>query len=94
MVEEEPGEGLNASRVAPTVFPLDTFDVLVFELKDGFSLLAKKLVVGGVTTLVLAVSSGTHSTTMYKCQRLNGHTVRCEQDRKTESENYFLLLGQ
>ena len=48
MVEEEPGEGLDASRVAPTVFPLETFDVLVFELiKDGFSLLAKKLVVGG-----------------------------------------------
>jgi hypothetical protein len=47
MVEEEPGEGLNASRVAPTVFPLETFDVLVFELKDGFSLLARKLVVGG-----------------------------------------------
>ncbi len=43
MVEEEPGEGLNASRVAPTVFPLETFDVLVFELKDGFSLLAKKI---------------------------------------------------
>ena len=47
MVEEEPDEGLNASRVAPTVFPLETFDALVFELKDGFSLLAKKLVVGG-----------------------------------------------
>ena len=47
VVEEEPGEGLNASRVAPTVFPLETFDALVFELKDGFSLLAKKLVVGG-----------------------------------------------
>ncbi len=47
MVKEEPGEGLNALRVAPTVFPLETFDVLVFELKDGFSLLDKKLVVGG-----------------------------------------------
>ena len=30
---------MNASRVAPTVFPLETFDALVFELKDGFSLL-------------------------------------------------------
>ena len=47
MVEEEPGEGLNVSRVAPTVFPLETLDVLVFELEDGFSLLANKLVVGG-----------------------------------------------
>ena len=47
MAEEEPGEALNASRVAPAVFPLETFDVLVFELKEGFSLLAKRLVVGG-----------------------------------------------
>ncbi len=47
MVEEEPGEGLNDSRVVPAVFPLETFDVLVFALKDGFSLLAKKMVVGG-----------------------------------------------
>ena len=47
MVEEEPGEGLSALRVAPTVFPLGTLDALVFELKDGFFLLAKKLVVGG-----------------------------------------------
>ena len=47
MIEEEPGEALNVSRVAPTVFPLETFDVLVFELKDGFFLLAKKLVVEG-----------------------------------------------
>jgi hypothetical protein len=47
MVEEEPGEGLNASRVAPAVLPLEAFDVLVFELEDGFSLLANILVVGG-----------------------------------------------
>ncbi len=47
MAEEEPGKALNASRVAPAVFPLETFDALVFELIDGFSLLAKKLVVGG-----------------------------------------------
>ena len=46
MAEEEPGEALNASRVAPAVFPLETFDVLFFELKGGFSLLANKLVVG------------------------------------------------
>ncbi len=47
MAEEEPGEGLNESRVAPAVFPLETFDALVLEVKDDFSLLAKKLVVGG-----------------------------------------------
>jgi hypothetical protein len=47
LAEEEPGEVLNASRVAPVVFPLETFDVLVFELKEGFSLSAKRLVVGG-----------------------------------------------
>ncbi len=47
MAEEEPGEALNASRAAPAGFPLETFDALVFELKDGFYLLAKKLVVGG-----------------------------------------------
>ena len=47
MVEEEPGVALTESRVAPAVFPLETLDALVFELKDGFSLLAKKLVVGG-----------------------------------------------
>ncbi len=45
-----------------------------------------------VTTLVLAVSSGTHSTTMYRCQRPNENTVRCGHDRKTESENYFMIL--
>ena len=47
MAEEEPGEALTESRVAPAVFPLETLDDLVFEVKDGFSLLAKKLVVGG-----------------------------------------------
>ena len=47
MAEEEPGEALNESRVAPAVFPLETFDALVFEVKDGFSLLARQLVVGG-----------------------------------------------
>jgi hypothetical protein len=47
MIEEESGEDLNESRVVPAVFPLETFDALVFELKDGFSLLAKKLAVGG-----------------------------------------------
>ncbi len=41
MAEEEPGKALNASRVAPAVFPLETFDALVCELKEGFSLLAK-----------------------------------------------------
>ncbi len=46
MAEEEPGGVLTASRVAPAVFPLETFDVLVFPL-ETFSLLAKKLVVGG-----------------------------------------------
>ena len=46
MAEEEPGEALNASRVVATVFPLGTFDALVFELKEGFSLLARRLVVG------------------------------------------------
>ncbi len=47
MVEEEPGEDLNGLRVAPAGFPLETFDALIFEVKYGFSLLAKKLVVGG-----------------------------------------------
>jgi hypothetical protein len=41
MAEEEPGEALNASRVAPAVFLLGTFGVMAFELKEGFSLLAK-----------------------------------------------------
>ena len=43
MVEEEPGAALTESRVAPAVFQLETFDALVFELKDGFSLLAKTI---------------------------------------------------
>ncbi len=42
MAEEEPGEALNASRVAPAVFPLETFDALVFELREGLSFLAKR----------------------------------------------------
>ena len=31
---------------------------------------------------------------MYKCQRSNKHTDRCERDEKKRSENYFMLLGQ
>ena len=54
MVEEELGEVLTELRVAPAVFPLETLDDLVFEVRDGFSLLAKKLVVGG-TTFISAV---------------------------------------
>ena len=45
-------------------------------------------------TLILAVSSGIHCTTMYKCQRSNKNTDRCERDEKNRSENYFMLLGQ
>ncbi len=39
MAEEDPDEGLNASRVAPAVFSLEAFNVLGFELKEIFSLL-------------------------------------------------------
>ena len=54
MVEEELGEVLTELRAALAVFPLETLDYLVFEVKDGFSLLAKKLVVGG-TAFISAV---------------------------------------
>ena len=54
--------------------------------------IAIPFVVVGVMTPVLAVSSGTQCTTMYRCQRPNEHTDRCEQDTKTESENYFMIL--
>jgi hypothetical protein len=40
--EEDPDEGLNASRVAPAVFPLEAFNALGFELKGVFSLFAKR----------------------------------------------------
>ncbi len=46
LAEKDPEEGLNGSRVAPAVFPLEAFNVLVFELKEVFSLLARRLVVG------------------------------------------------
>ena len=45
-------------------------------------------------TLILAVSSGIHCTTMYKCQRSNKHSDRSERDEKNRSENYFMILGQ
>ncbi len=46
LAEKDPEEGLNGSRVAPAVFPLEAFNVLVFELKEVLSLLVKRLIVG------------------------------------------------
>ncbi len=44
--EENHDEGLSGSRVVLAILTLEAFNVLVFELKEAFSLLARKLVVG------------------------------------------------
>jgi hypothetical protein len=46
LAEKDPEEGLIGSRVTVAVFPLETFNVFVFELKAVFSFLAMRLVVG------------------------------------------------
>ncbi len=46
LAEKDPEEGLIGLRVAVAVFPLEAFNVCVFELKEVFSFLAMRLVVG------------------------------------------------
>ncbi len=95
LAEEDPDEGLNASRVAPAVFPLEAFNVLDVELKKVFSLLARRLVVRCTLFLGSFIEAlGVKQCRVYRV-RANRYTVRYSIEGKAphlgSSQNTFYI---